>query len=114
MGIGRPPSPQKPRRRTFYLPTPLADAFVHEMGKSSSRGVAGGMIFFLGATRTMRQDLMDLAHRLPPAEAAREVRRRLPEWLAEILEVQEIAGLTPKERARLIRVRRKQSAGRGH
>jgi hypothetical protein len=109
--IGRPPSPQKPRRRTYYLPEPLADTLVAEMGDRTSRAVAAGMVLFLGSTRTMREDLMDIAHRLPPAEAAREVRRRLPEWLAEIAEAQRVAGLSTKRRARLLRARGKQAAG---
>ncbi len=107
--MGRPTNPQRGIKRTFYLPMELANYFSATMGDNTSRAVAGGMVFMLGATRTIQQDVMDIARRLPPEQAAREIRRRLPQWLAEIVETQRLARLPAKERARLL-TRRKEHA----
>jgi hypothetical protein len=105
--IGRPPRAQKSVNRTYYVPVSLAEVFRDEMGKRCSKGVAAGMILLLGVRESIREELIELADTLPPAEAVKEVRCRLPEWLDQILVDRHIASLSPKERSRIIQLERK-------
>jgi hypothetical protein len=104
--IGRPPKPQASKKRTFYIPLTIANWFKSLFGGKPSRPLAGAMLLYGGATTDIQKQLADLAETLPPEQAVAEVRRRMPEWLDEILLAQHLAGLSPRERSRIIQAER--------
>jgi hypothetical protein len=104
--IGRPPKPQASKKRTFYIPLGVANWFKRLCGGKPSRPLAGAMLFYGGATANIQKQLADLAETLPPEQAVTEIRRRMPEWLEEILLAQHMAALSPQERSRIIQAER--------
>lgn len=104
--MGRPPKPQEAKKRTYYIPIVVANWFKKMCGGKPSRPLAGAMIFYGGATSDIQKQLDDLAETLPPEQAVQEVRRRMPEWLDNLLVAQHVAGMSDRERTRIIQAER--------
>ncbi len=104
--VGRPRRKDKPKKRTYYLPVELADYFVEKMGGDSSKMVGGAMVLIMAVDEAIQNYCRDKARELPPAEAVKDVRAHLPEWLDAMLLKRHVAHLTPAERSRILAIER--------
>ncbi len=99
---GRPARPDKPKKRTYYLPIGLAEMLLALMEKRTSRAVTAGIVMFLASSPAAQEEAMNIANSMPPEHAIKEIKRLMPEWTAVPRAAGRLAQLTSKERSHLI------------
>jgi len=107
---GRPRRKDKPKKRTYYLSAPLADAFVEKFGGETSRMVGGGMVLMMALDEAVQNYCRDAAKDKSPEEAVKDVKEHLPEWLDAMLLKRHVSRLTPAERSRILTIEREKMA----